>query len=260
MSNKKLVRIPLYDQLNQILGELIRSDEFSLGDKFLTEREVCERFDVSRATASKALSKLIVEGILEIRKGIGTFICNPDEVKSIAPSMNISFTNKTLAAGKKPSTTLISFEECRGEDIPTEIIEKLKAQNDEDFIVGRRIRLANSKPMIVETHYFRKQFYPGLVAEDIIGSVFDMHSRKFGITLSSMDETIRPVLIKKTVAEYLKIPEGTPGFLMHFCPCNDKGDALYFAEVIYRGDCFEFHNRMGPIQVSSRPNNDLYSF
>lgn len=259
MSNKKLHRVPLYDQLNQILRELIRSDEFSVGDKFLTEREICERFDVSRATASKALSKLIVEGILEIRKGVGTFICNPEESRSIPAGMNISFTNKTLAAGRKPTTELISFSELPGSAVPEGILKKMKARRDEGFAIGKRVRLANNKPMIVETHIFRMRFYPGLKGEDLIGSVYDMHSRKFGITLKSMDETIRPTVIGEPCASYLKVPEGTPGFLMFFCPRNEDEEPLYYAEVVYRGDCFEFHNRMGPIQISPDTLPDLLS-
>ena len=61
-ASPKLVRSPLYIQLKQILTELVKSDEFKVGDKFLTERQISERFDVSRATANKALSSLVQEG------------------------------------------------------------------------------------------------------------------------------------------------------------------------------------------------------
>ena len=51
-----LMREPIYQQLNQLLRSLIRSVEFPVGGQFLTERQVSERFEVSRATANKALS------------------------------------------------------------------------------------------------------------------------------------------------------------------------------------------------------------
>jgi DNA-binding GntR family transcriptional regulator len=52
------------------LRELLRG----LGERLLTERQICERFGVSRATANKALSNLVSEGVLEFRKGVGTFV------------------------------------------------------------------------------------------------------------------------------------------------------------------------------------------
>ena len=66
---RQLVRDPIYHQLNQALRELISSADFAAGDRFLTERQVSERFRVSRATANKALSNLVAEGVLEVRSG-----------------------------------------------------------------------------------------------------------------------------------------------------------------------------------------------
>jgi len=47
---RALVRDPIYQQLNDLLQELITSGEFEPGQQFLTKREIAERFDVSRVT------------------------------------------------------------------------------------------------------------------------------------------------------------------------------------------------------------------
>ena len=65
---------PLYLQINRNLKKLIIDDNYAIGDKFLTERAICQNFEVSRATANKALSSLVSENILEFKRGIGTFI------------------------------------------------------------------------------------------------------------------------------------------------------------------------------------------
>src|SRR6056297_236822 len=101
-----IARDPVYKQVTQTLLELIRS-EFSIGDQFLTERQVSERFGISRTTANKALSNLVIDGVLEFRKGVGTFVSRPK------PSVNlrqlVSFTEKARAAGLRPKTTVRSF-------------------------------------------------------------------------------------------------------------------------------------------------------
>ena len=93
-----LVTDPIYQQLNKILRELMATDEYGVGDRFLTERAICDRFNVSRATANKALSNLVSEGLLQFKKGVGTFVLQkPPEVTS--PTI-ASFTLNTRAAGK----------------------------------------------------------------------------------------------------------------------------------------------------------------
>jgi DNA-binding GntR family transcriptional regulator len=54
-----------------------RRDRVRVGDRFLTERQVSEQFGVSRATANKALANVVAEGVLEFRKGVGTFVREP---------------------------------------------------------------------------------------------------------------------------------------------------------------------------------------
>ena len=70
----EIVKEPIYKQLNNILRELIDSDTYQTSDKFLTERVICKQFGVSRSTANKAISNLVSEGLLEFKKGIGTFV------------------------------------------------------------------------------------------------------------------------------------------------------------------------------------------
>jgi len=46
---KRLVRVPMYQQINDILRALLKTGEFAQGDRFLTERQIAERFQVSRS-------------------------------------------------------------------------------------------------------------------------------------------------------------------------------------------------------------------
>ena len=57
-----IVKEPVYLQICHVLKELIDKGEFSRGSRFLSEREVSARFDVSRTTANKALSSLVGRG------------------------------------------------------------------------------------------------------------------------------------------------------------------------------------------------------
>jgi GntR family transcriptional regulator len=93
---------PIYCQINDKLRELIRGGEFKAGDKFPAEREIGERFSVSRVTANKVVSNLFAEGMLEFKKGVGTFVRGG--VLDYDLAALVSFTDKAEAAGKKPAT------------------------------------------------------------------------------------------------------------------------------------------------------------
>jgi len=119
-----LIKEPIYQQLNSQIRLLIASGECPIGSKFLTERQICERYGVSRATANKALSNLVSEGLLEFRKGVGTF------VRGRALDYNlralVSFTDKAIAAGKKPSTEVLQFETVLAADVLDDVPETLR--------------------------------------------------------------------------------------------------------------------------------------
>ncbi len=65
----QLVRSPVYQQLNQRLRSALAA-EYRSGDQFFSEREIAEKFQVSRVTANKSLASLVSEGFLEFRKGL----------------------------------------------------------------------------------------------------------------------------------------------------------------------------------------------
>lgn len=259
MTSRKLDRNPLYVQLKLILRELVHGDEFKIGDKFLTERQISERFSVSRVTSNKALSSLVSEGILSIRKGIGTFV-KDTSMESKFPGVFTSFTNRALAAGRKPSTVLLRFEHINAVDLPSRVRRNFNVADSEELIIVERLRLADQVPMILERHYFRSRLLPGLLPDDVIVSIYDMLTQKYHLTMSEMVETIRIITIKSRNAVLLGVPAATPGFLMFFMPLNEQGIPVYFAEVIYRGDAYEFHNRLGPIWRSHSIDEDPGDF
>ena len=66
--------VPLYRQLKWILEEGIRQGRFRPGERLPTERELCQRFGVSRITVRQALGELVHEGLVLRQQGSGTFV------------------------------------------------------------------------------------------------------------------------------------------------------------------------------------------
>lgn len=67
-------KIPLYQQVKRDLLAAIAAGEYAPGRPFVTQREICERFNVSHATAVRALNDLAAEGHVVRKRGQGTFV------------------------------------------------------------------------------------------------------------------------------------------------------------------------------------------
>ena len=245
MAKQQLVKDPVYMQLSAILRELINSRQYGLGDQFLTERMISNRFDVSRVTANKALSKLIDEGILELRKGIGTFVC--DEPKHFPTSHLVSFMHKMLASGKKPSTKVLQFKTVNSKEVAAEVSKNLNLSPGEKIYYMKRLRLSDNIPLILESHYLRERFCPGLGRDALTGSLFDIMTKDYKLNIAGVDETILAATIHGRNSKLLTIQNGSPGFFMYVIGYNNSKVPVWIANVIFRGDVFELHNRRGPI-------------
>ncbi|MFA5190326.1 MAG: GntR family transcriptional regulator [Verrucomicrobiia bacterium] len=241
-------RSPIYGRLNSQLRDLIRGGEFKAGDKFLAERQVAGRFSVSRVTANKALSHLVAEGVLEIKKGVGTFVRGG--VLDYDLAALVSFTDKAEAAGKKPSTRVLRFETMRAAQAGAEVLGALRVQPHDELCCVERLRLADGVPVIVERRHIVARFCAGLDKAAVKGSLYAALTQRLKLEVAGADEVIRAVAIRDADARLLRVANGTAGLLVTAIGYLGGGVPLWREQTLYRGDAYEFHNRLGPIQAA----------
>lgn len=239
----KLIKTPVYQQLNELLRELIRSGEFKLADRFLTERQIAERFEVSRATANKALSNLVSEGLLEFRKGLGTFV--QDTVLDVDLRLLVSFTARAEARGKKPVTRVLRFAKRKASEVAVEIGEKLRLGPDDPVFDVERVRIADGVPVIYEKRVIAARHCPHLDETSARGSLYALWTDKMGLEIGGAEQTIHAVSVGTREAEVLAVKRGTAGLLVRAVGYLAGGVPLWWEETLYRGDVYEFTNRLG---------------
>ena len=67
----------LYARIEETIATEIAQGEYRPGDQLPTEDELLQRFQVSRITVRRAIQYLVSRGLLEIRRGLGTFVLSP---------------------------------------------------------------------------------------------------------------------------------------------------------------------------------------
>ena len=75
----------LYEEIVDQIKKLLADGKLKPGDKLLAERELADRFQVSRASVREAIRTLEMLGIIDIRPGEGTFIRGTETDDIIRP-------------------------------------------------------------------------------------------------------------------------------------------------------------------------------
>lgn len=69
-----VIRTPLVQQVTEALEQAITSGEWPVGGRIPAEPALIERFSVSRGTLREAVKALAHAGMLEVRRGDGTYV------------------------------------------------------------------------------------------------------------------------------------------------------------------------------------------
>ena len=74
--NQKLLVPQIEDQLMMF----IQQEQIAIGSRLPSEYKLAEKFGVGRSTIREAAKSLVSKGILEVRRGAGTFVKNTEMV------------------------------------------------------------------------------------------------------------------------------------------------------------------------------------
>lgn len=132
-----------YEQIAGYLRELI--EDSSPGDRLPSDAELCERFGVSRMTARQAVQVVASDGLIERRRGAGTFVRSKPVQRDLGSPL--SFSEAMRARGMEPSSETLAW----GPVDPTDDErETLMLDEGAGAYALERLRLADATPMAIE--------------------------------------------------------------------------------------------------------------
>lgn len=105
MEIKPIKRIKVVEQVFQQLKQLLINGEWNPGDKVPSENELADKFNVSRITIRQALQRLNTLGLIETRRGEGSFVKAVD----VGDSMNALI--PAMYLGDNSPLEIIEFRE-----------------------------------------------------------------------------------------------------------------------------------------------------
>src|ERR1700758_4923988 len=92
---------PAYKKIQAVIRKRIEAGQLKPGDAVASERELAKIHQVSLMTARHALASLENEGVVERRRGVGTFVATPKIHFNKLMSYTEQMGSRSLTAGSK---------------------------------------------------------------------------------------------------------------------------------------------------------------
>lgn len=221
--------VPLHVQLMKVIKSEIQNGKYS--NRIPSERELMERFSVSRSTVREAVSSLVNKGILEKRHGKGTFITNHPVTEWLG-RIN-SFTKTIESMGYRPGIRLLSHGTGRDEEI-ADIL------GVDQYYAIERLRYANDIPIAIERTYYAEDVGLKLAKHDLNAVTLYALLESLNIILYEAEQKItgsRPV---QEDAALLGISPRDVVLAAERLTTDPKGRLIEYFNGVYRADKYAF--------------------
>ena len=138
--------LPVYKRIQKAIRKQIESSELLPGDPVASERELARLHKVSLMTARQALAGLEREGVVERRRGAGTFVASP----KIRFNSLMSYTEHMSARGLTARSRVLVAKVILQD---AEVAARLALPATSSLVRIERLRETDDEPFALETCY-----------------------------------------------------------------------------------------------------------
>lgn len=227
---------PLYHQLKLVLKHKIVNEVWPVGTMIPSEQELVDTYKISRTTVREAVSSLVIEGLLEKKRGRGTTV-RATKVEERLGRLT-GFAEELTERGIKHAAKLLNADFHRNRYYE---IAQLGLQEDDVVFIIDRIRLADNEPIAYERSCWPEYIGRKLETEDLNEIAFyKVLEEKHGIVPKEASETIHAVNSNQIEADLLGISHGEALLERRRISYNSTGQPLEYTRTKYRNDKYAY--------------------
>jgi len=221
---------PVYKRIQNVIRKRIEASELLPGDPVASERELAKLHKVSLMTARHALAGLEREGIVERRRGAGTFVAAP----KIHFNKLMSYTEQMSSRGLAPRSRVLVSKIVEHD---VEVAARLGLPATSALIKIERLRETGDEPFALETCYLSAKEFVDLVKAPLgRTSLFATLQKEYAVELAYADEEVDATTADANVAELLGVPRGASVLRIRQVIYSTKGKAAIYVVGFYRSE------------------------
>ena len=238
----------LYATIEETIAAEIAQGEYRPGDQLPTEDALLERFQVSRITVRRAIQNLVSRGLLEIRRGLGTFVLSP-RIEAELTKLT-GFVEDMSAAGRKATARVVSQGVVAAS---ARVAECLRLSKGTKVMQIKRVRLGDGMPISFDETYLPLPIGKQIVRNDLrVHPIFTLLEEEYGVPLVEADYELEAVVANKAVADALQIRAGSPIFQIERTSMTTGNQPVDYEVLSYRGDLVRFVTKLVRHPLRSR--------
>jgi GntR family transcriptional regulator len=231
---------PLYSQVEAALASDIGGAVLPPGSQLPPEDSLTARFGVSRPTVRKAVENLIARGLVEIRRGRGTFVTQPKIVQDMTELSG--FVEDMVALGRNPTARLL---DKRAAPASKTVAQHLGVLPGTLVFRIERVRLADGVAMSFDETYLPLEIGEKVATHDLeIEPIFSLLEDKYDLPLIEAQYQLEAMTADARVAEALGVEVGSPIFRIERTSYGEGQRPLDYERLHYRGDLIKFVTRL----------------
>jgi len=230
--------LPLYAQVKEILGRQIRGGLYQPHQALPAERDLVDRFGVSRITVRRALADLVGEGLLYRRVGRGTFVASEPIVGTLTELTG--HLEELIRRNLRPEARVV--EPGATPPPPPEASAELGGVRQVVFV--RRVVSVEGAPLLVldicMPGDLGLRFDPQALTVEPINRLLEAQ----GFYPLSGEQRIRARAVEAAEAVLLEIEPGTPVLEVTRTERTIGERGLLWSRAVYRGDRYQYVIRL----------------
>lgn len=195
-----------------------------------SEREMCERYRVSRPTIRKALQLLENEGIIKILRGKGAFFLGTGKLVESSFTVGrreISFYDQVVAQGGHPSSKVLTQDVQPADNV---VAAKLKIKRGDPVFCLERVRYIDGVLFSVNSSRVSYKLCPMLTDLDFSGDVSLHHVlESYGFVPHHADKVIEIGHAGEYERIHLGLEVGAPIAVTYTETCDEENRVLEYA-------------------------------
>ena len=232
--------LPLYERVESVLAAGIADGSLPPETQLPAEERLIEQFKVSRTTVQKAIQNLIERGLVEVRRGKGTFVTQPKITQELTELTGFVEDMQTLgrhATARLLDKRIVAADEAVAHHLalaPGTLVVRL-----------RRVRLADGVAVSFDETYLPREIGEKVAGSDLEAEpVFSLLENRYDTPLIEAEYKLEAVGADLDAARALQVPTGSPIFLIERTSYTTENRPVDYERLHYRGDLIRFVTRL----------------
>ncbi len=247
MPAEEALAVPRYRQVAEQLAREIAEGALPAEARIASERELAERFGISRMTARAAINILVRRGLLTRRSGARAYVSRPKIRFDLSSPEGLY--RQLAHAGIKAGARVITAEKLPCEALEPKVCQALNLEDAADYAFHIvRLRTADDEPIAVEDSYFPERLFPDLLDFHLTESIYGILKKYFDVAPAKSVQELEISLLDAEWAHIMGVPVDLPTLEIRRVAFTAEGIPFEFAHDIYRGDRILFTARTAPGQ------------